>query len=166
MLQLASIKKSLADHRVVLLGLALVAELLWFHQRFALTLVVGDSMRPTLKSGQLLLVDKNAYQEADPRREDIVIARYGGQLILKRVVALPGEEVEVRRGTLFIDGTAQIEHHQVEPGFLDVGRGKLLEGDFATLGDNRAIPSVLAIHPILSKRDIVGKVVRVWGWPK
>jgi len=90
------------------------------------------------------------------------MARYNGEFILKRIVGLPGEEVEVRKGTLYINGAALAEKHAVEPGSLDVGRGRLFDGDFATLGDNRAIPSVLAIHPILSAHDIVGKVVLGW----
>jgi signal peptidase I len=166
MLKLSIMKKRVFGHRVGIVGAGLLSALLWFHQRFILTVVIGDSMRPTLKSGQLLVVDKNAYQGADPSRDDIVMAHYGRDLILKRIVGLPGEEVEVRRGTLFVDGAALVEKHQIEPGLLDVGRGKLLSGDFATLGDNRAVPSVLAIHPIISKGDVVGKVVRIWGWPK
>jgi len=143
----------------LLLCLALVTAVLLFHQRFQLVLVVGESMQPTLKPGQLLLVDKRAYQHAQPRRGDIVLARYAGELIIKRIVALPGEEVEVRRGTLYIDGVTKREGYPIQEGSLDVAKGKLFNGDFATLGDNRAIPSVLAIHPVISKPDIVGRLV-------
>jgi signal peptidase I len=122
-----------------------------------LVLVVGESMQPTLKPGQLLLVDKYAYQNAQPCRGDIVLARYAGELIIKRIVALPGEEVEVQKGTLYIDGVTKRESYPIQEGSLDVAKGKLFDGDFATLGDNRAIPSVLAIHPIISKPDIVGR---------
>ena len=160
--KLTTIKKALAARRVALLGVALVSAVLLFHQRFALTIAVGDSMQPTLRSGQLLLVDKKAYQQAQPQRNDLVMAHYNGEFILKRIVGLPGEEVEVRKGTLYVNRAAQIENHATEPGSLDVGRGRLFDGDFATLGDNRAVPSVLAIHPIVSEHDIVGKVVRIW----
>ena len=39
----------------------------------------------------------------------------------------------------------------------------MLAGDYATLGDNRAIPPALAVHPIIRKADILGKVVLVIG---
>jgi hypothetical protein len=47
----------------------------------------------------------------------------------------------------------------VEPGQLNIGKGTLLIGRFATLGDNRSVPLAQAIHPIIPKENIVGKVV-------
>jgi hypothetical protein len=44
-----------------------------------------------------------------------------------------------------------------------VETGTLLAGDFATLGDNRAIVAALAVHPIVTKADILGKVVLALG---
>jgi hypothetical protein len=55
------------------------------------------------------------------------------------------------------------ENHPIETGGLDIPKGKLLQRDFATLGDNCATPPVVAIHPILSKADIVGKMVLAFG---
>ena len=128
-------------------------------QYYQLTIVVGESMLPTLRPGELLLVDRRAYTQESPRRGDIIMARYGQDLILKRIVGLPGEEVEVRRGVLYVDGKPQRENHATEEGSLEVAKGTLMDEDFATLGDNRAIPSAIAVHPVLSKPDILGKVV-------
>ena len=130
-----------------------------FHEFFQITIVVGDSMLPTLEPGELLLVSRRAYRHTEPQRGDIVMARYGADFILKRIVGLPTEEVEVKHGTLYINGAALQENHGIEEGPLDVSKGKMFDGDFATLGDNRQIPAVLAIHPILSKTDIAGKVI-------
>jgi len=144
---------------LVIAGVALIAVLLVLRAHFQLTIVVGDSMLPTLKPGDVLLLDKRAYQNTEPRRGDIVVARYGAQLIVKRIVGLPGEELEVKMGTLYIDGTPHREDYRTNEGLLEVVKGKLLDGDFAMLGDNRAIPAAWAVHPILSKPDIVGKVI-------
>ncbi len=46
---------------------------------------------------------------------------------------------------------------------LCVEKGNLLAGDFATLGDNRAVSPASAIHPIVAKADILGKVVLAPG---
>jgi signal peptidase I len=150
---------ALRRYWVVIIGIALTFATLIFRGFFQFTIVVGDSMLPTLAPGDLLLVDKRAYQNQEPCRDDIVVARYAENLIVKRIVGLPGEELEVRKGTLFINGTAHNENHSVMAGSLDIAKGKLFSGDFATLGDNRAIPAVLAVHPIISKPDILGKVV-------
>src|SRR5262249_42619974 len=141
---------------LILLGLQFQA-----HYRFAV--VVGDSMLPTLRAGDLLLVDKRAYDQAEPTRGDIVVARYSAGLVVKRVVGLPWEEVELRFGRLYINGGLLKESHPVQPGYLSVEQGKLFDGDFATLGDNRAVPPALAVHPIVTKADILGKVVLALG---
>ncbi len=137
----------------LLLGMAL------FRQCYRFSLVVGESMLPTFRPGELLLVDRGAYRVHSPERGDVVLARYGSEVILKRIVGLPGEEIEVKHGTVYVDGRAQNEEHGIEGGPLDVGKGELSEDDFATLGDNRAIPASLAIHPIVSRPDLLGKVL-------
>jgi signal peptidase I len=152
-------REALRRHRVVIAGAALISALLIGHAYFQLTIVAGDSMLPTLKPGDLLVLDRRAYRSAEPRRGDIVVARYYSKLIVKRIVGLPGEELEVRAGTLYINGAPHKEDYTTAHGVLDVARGWLLDGDFATLGDNRTIPTDLAVHPILSKPDIVGKVI-------
>ncbi len=120
-------------------------------------------MLPALKPGDVLLVDKRAYKRIEPGRGDVILARYSGEVVVKRVVGLPGEDVEVRYGNLYINNRLMREDHQVEQGTLCVEKGILLEGDFATLGDNRAVSPALAIHPIVAKADILGKVVLALG---
>jgi signal peptidase I len=141
--------------------LLLFGLLLRSHYRF--TIISGDSMAPTLKTGEMLVVDERAYNRAEPARGDIVVARYSNGLVVKRIVGLPGEEVEVRRGSLYINGRPVKENYDTAPGDLDVEKGSLFRGDFATLGDNRGVPAVLAIHPIITKAEILGKVVLVLG---
>jgi signal peptidase I len=145
-------------------GTALILALTVLCREFKLAVVVGDSMLPTLKPGDLMIVDRRAYEQSQPERGDIVVARYGKDWVVKRVVGLPGEEVEVKKGELFIDGAPRAENHPRTPGTLDVAKGRLLDGDFATLGDNRAVPAILAVHPIVSRREILGKVIFARSW--
>lgn len=141
---------------LVLFGLCL-------RSKYQLGIALGDSMLPTLTSGSLLVIDKRAYGAVEPERGDIIVARHAGGLIVKRVVGFPGEQVEVRQGRLYINGTRAKENHAIYPGYLFVGEGKMLAGDYATLGDNRAIAPALAVHPIITKADILGKVILVIG---
>lgn len=50
---------------------------------------------------------------------------------------LPGETLEVKQGTLFINGALLDDEHGMQPGLLLITKGKLLAGDFAILGVNR-----------------------------
>ena len=129
------------------------------------TLVVGNSMLPTFAPGDFLLVDKAAYRHAEPRRGDLVVARLRGDLIVKRVVALPGEWVEVKLGRLFLAGTEFPEDHPLLPGELSIGPGRMMEDRFAILGDNRSLPVWMAVFAVVSKEQIVGKVVQRVHWP-
>jgi signal peptidase I len=110
-------------------------------------------------------VDKLAYRAAEPRRGDLVVARAGRDLLVKRVVGLPGEELELRLGELFVNRLAYAEFYPLAPGRLTLRPGRLLADRYALLGDNRDLPT--SIHAVVSRKQIVGKVVRVWRpWPR
>ena len=134
--------------------------LLLFRTHFELCIAKGESMLPGLRSGDLVLVDKLAYRGKEPERGDVVVARVRGELIVKRVVGLPGEAVEVLQGKLRVNQHGLAEAYGVKPGWLNLRRGRLLEGKFALLGDNRAVASSLSVHAVATKDQIVGKVVR------
>jgi len=104
-------------------------------------------------------VDRLAYRAKDPQRGDIVVAREGNDLIVKRVVGLPGEEVELQQGKLYINQRPLAEEYDVEPGWLSLGKGRLLEDKYALLGDNRSVSSSVFVHTVVSKDQILGKVV-------
>jgi signal peptidase I len=127
--------------------------------------VVGNSMRPTFEPGDFLLVDKDAYLSALPRRGDLIVARVRGDLIIKRVVALPGEAVEVKAGRLIINGVEFPEERPALKGYLDIGQGRLARGRFAILGDNRSLPASLSVFAVVARDQIVGKVMSRLRWP-
>ena len=147
-------------HRVWLLfGVVALCALLGLRSRFELAFVVGNSMVPTLHAGNLLIVDTKAYRLKELARGDIVLAEYRKELVVKRIIALPGEEVEVKLGRLYINGISCQENHPIKSGPLSIQKGTLLMGRFATLGDNRNVSQAQVIHPILSRENILGKVV-------
>lgn len=137
-----------------LIGLLAMARL-----RYLLTLVTGASMLPTICPGDLLVVDKWAYSDSDPRRGDLVVVQGRDELLVKRIVGLPGEELEVRAGRLYVNGALVPEAYTSNDGFLHIERGRLLEGRFAALGDNRAAAPELIFVTILPRVRMVGKVV-------
>jgi len=107
--------------------------------------VASPSMEPALRTGTLLVLDKLTLRLRAPRRGDILSFRspVGGHDLLKRVVALPGETVEMKEKVVFINGKELDEPYAVHS-----RKGERLEGDsiaplvvpaksFFVLGDNR-----------------------------
>jgi signal peptidase I len=71
------------------------------------TRVEGQSMEPSLHSEQRLVVEKLSYRFHGPQRFDIVVLKVpsqGEELLIKRVVGLPGETIEIKDGGVYIDG--------------------------------------------------------------
>jgi signal peptidase I len=145
--------------RIAAAGLGLMCLVLVLRMRFSLELVSGESMMPTFHTGDLMLVDRLAYEGRDPQRSDVVIAAVQRESIVKRIVGLPGEYVELKKGKLYINDAPIEESHPVRKGPLDIAQGRLFAGKFATLGDNRKVSASMAVHPILTKEQIIGKVI-------
>ncbi len=134
-----------------------------------LWLVKGESMSPSFRSGELLLVGAAAYRGAAAGRGNVVIVgdpRGTGEHYLKRVVGLPGEEVRLADGMLFIDGV-----HLPEPYLgglpsvvgLDCSRWRLSGGEYFVLSDNRAHGTDSRDFGPIGRKLIIGRVrFRVW----
>jgi signal peptidase I len=140
---------------MVMLAAALVVVL---RTQFLLAIIVGQSMLPTLEHGELLVVSRFAFRATEANRGDVVLARLGNEFLAKRVVGLPGEKVAVDRGALLIDGEPWPEQY-IHPGPLTIPEATLSVGEFALLGDNRALPEDLAMHGIAPRTAILGKVI-------
>lgn len=129
--------------------------------------VEGLSMQPTLQSNQYLLVNKTAYMFGEPQRGDIVVFRSPQDPrrdLIKRIVALPGEEVEVRGGVVYVDDTALEEPYILDrPQYL-FNKRKVPENEYFVLGDNRNNSSDSHVWDWLPRASLIG---RAWVsyWP-
>jgi signal peptidase I len=104
------------------------------------TQVLGQSMEPNLHSTQRVVVEKVTYRFLHgPRRGDIVVIDLPGQteMLIKRVVGLPGESVEVRNGQVYIDGEQLDETWTVRPGGGNYGPQTIPPLRVFVMGDNR-----------------------------
>ena len=104
------------------------------------TQVLGQSMEPNLHSTQRVVVEKVTYRFFHgPRRGDIVVIDLPGQteMLIKRVVGLPGESVEVRNGQVYIDGEQLDEPWTVRPGGGNYGPQTIPPLRVFVMGDNR-----------------------------
>jgi signal peptidase I len=71
--------------------------------------VVAGSMAPTLRVGDYIIVDKRAFDNRDPQRGDLVVFKLPRDpkiIYIKRIAGLPGDEVQLKGGVLYINGSA------------------------------------------------------------
>jgi signal peptidase I len=117
-------------------GLALVALTVLARRlaRLEPVLVQGDSMRPTLRSGQRLAVGP---LDRPPRRGDLVVVGREGFEVVKRVVGLPGERLRLAGGRLEVDGVEVAEPYLAGSAGGDLEL-RLGDGQYLVLGDHRA----------------------------
>ena len=133
------------------LGLALAFR----HWVWAPVVVAGRSMEPTLHSGRLAGINKLAYRRYPPRRGDIVVVRTRGDLIIKRILGLPGEEVAIRDGVVYVNGQLLAEPYVRFAGNESIAAGRLGPNRFVAVGDYR-VGSVIAV---VSRERIVGRLM-------
>ena len=135
------------------------------------TCVSGESMMPTLHNEDNLIVDKISYRFSNPDRYDIIVFPYQYEekvYYIKRIIGMPGEEVQVKDGEVYINGTLLGEKYGAEVmGNSGIAADpiQLGEDEYFVLGDNRnhsadsRDPSV----GVLKGEDIIGKAwVRIW----
>lgn len=137
--------------------------------------VEGSSMASTLSSGDRVFVNKLSYRFGDPGRGDVVVLHEirgtTERDLIKRVIALPGEEIEIRSCEVRIDGRLLVEPYLdptvVTPGNCGGDYGPLIIPDDAVfvMGDNRpGSQDSRALGPI-EHDDIVGRAFVVF-WPR
>lgn len=140
--------------------------------------VNGQSMVPTFQSGEYVLTDKVSYRVGQPERGDVVVFHAPpaancpvgtGCDFIKRILALPGDTVEVRDDSIIVNGQPLNESYIPEefetlPGAFTRDRAITLGPDeYFVSGDNRPYSSDSRAWGPIQKRDIVGKAFfRYW----
>lgn len=138
------------------------------HYGIQLYRVSGDSMQPSYQSGEFLLIQKFGLPQ-QVSRFDVVTVRMktlGDRTILKRVIGLPGETVQILNGTIYIDHVPLDEPSFLSSQFItDAGNVSspvvLGENEYFLLGDNRSesIDSRFDEVGIIRGDTITGKVL-------
>jgi len=129
--------------------------------------VQGPSMKPNLTYNQRVIVEKVTYSLIHgPRRGDVVIVDMPGEkeLLVKRVVALPGETVAVQDGQVFINGQLLEEPWAIRRGGLDYPPARVPPRHVFVLGDNRKESRDSRFFGPVPVDCIVGRV-RLIVWP-
>ena len=128
--------------------------------------VVGTSMQPTLQDGQRLLVNKVVYLFGEPQRGEVVVFqppdRQRGDFI-KRIIALPGDTVEIKTGDVFVNGSKLDEPYIKSPPDYTLEEQEVSEGNYFVLGDNRDNSNDSHTGWVVPHDNIVGKAwLSIW----
>lgn len=129
--------------------------------------VVGHSMVPTLENDQYLVVSKLAYRLYEPQRGDIIVfydPRNSDRKLIKRVIGLPGEVLEIRQGQVFINQQQLDEGYITNPDRYSVPPISITADHYYVLGDNRSNSSDSHSWGTLPGSNIVGKAWLSY-WP-
>ena len=103
--------------------------------------VHGDSMQPTFHQGQIMFINRLAYLRSPPKRGDVVAIRIPDYkaVILKRVIALPGESLSIKRGEISVNGKRLEESYTKGLTTYKARDLKLEPRQYWLIGDNRDI---------------------------
>ena len=158
---------------VVIISLAIILPIRYFLiQPFY---VKGASMEPTFDDREYLIIDEISYRFKDPVRGEVVVFRYPydpRQYFIKRIVALPGEKIQVQDSVVTVfnddqpDGFVLEERDYLKDNTITIGNKsvELGEDEYFVLGDNRSSSLDSRTFGPLPIKNIVGKVW-IRGWP-
>lgn len=109
---------------------------------FSTSIVEGESMDPTLSHGERIIFNKLVYNVGKPKHGDIVIIQKPFKYYVKRVIALPGETIEMRDHILYIDGEPVDQSYiskEAQEKTGNFGPITLPSKSYFVMGDNRAV---------------------------
>jgi len=125
----------------------------------------GSSMNPTLQDGEYLIINNVTYLLDDPEQGDIVVFRHPRNELnlIKRVVGVAGDHVEINNDTVWVNGEAQEEPFIADsPNYS--GSWDVPDGELFVLGDNRNNSSDSHSWGFLPEENLLGKALFVY-WP-
>jgi signal peptidase I len=157
--------KSFFQELAITLGLALALYLL-LQTTIQSSIVEGSSMQPGLEDGQRLIVVKAVYHFREPQRGDIIIVHppiSPEKQWVKRVIGLPGDTVEIKKGTVYVNGVPLDEPYINEKPRYTMKPYTVEEGHYFVLGDNRNNSTDSHYGWTVPENDVVGEVwLRLW----
>lgn len=130
--------------------------------------VEGSSMESNLHNSERLFINRLVYRLHAPRRGDVVVAELPneGYSIIKRVIGLPGETIEIKDGSVFIDGVRLEESYLNQATLDNYGPVQIPAEHFFVMGDNRqnSRDSRNVSIGFVAQSQIKGQAVLVY-WP-
>ena len=131
--------------------------------------VEGHSMDNSLQDGEFVLVNRLAYRLGQPQRGDIIVFHHptdqSQEDLIKRIIGLPGDNVRVEGGAVYVNGTRLKESYITPdraPAYTD--EQTVPDGELYVLGDNRNNSSDSHQWGFVPFKDVIGKAIIIY-WP-
>ena len=124
------------------ISIVVAVALAMFIRTFIVELYVvdGPSMRPTLESEERLVVNKFIYRFRAPEKGEVLVFQYPrdpSRDFIKRVIATPGDTVEIREGRVLVNDQLLTEDYILEKTRSEYPKSTVPEGRIFVMGDNR-----------------------------
>tara|TARA_Y100001963_G_scaffold145976_1_gene220316 strand:+ start:617 stop:1087 length:471 start_codon:yes stop_codon:yes gene_type:complete len=148
------LKKRISKLVVILVVLSFV-----FNYTSSFYITIGDSMDPSKKNLRIGLVDKFFHDNTPPFYGDIIVFYdyIDNDFLIKRVLGLPGDTVQIVEGWIFVNGNIYIDefsHINITDG-MTIHPDTLGEKEYWVIGDNRDETWFGVIH----ESEIIGKII-------
>jgi len=148
--------KNILSYVIVIIVALLIKEFIFSPIR-----VDGKSMYPTLKDGDIMILNEIGYHLNGVKRFDIVVVKTQNDRIIKRVIGLPGEKIEYKDNKLFVNDEEVVEDftHDITHNFTleDISETIIPENYYFVVGDNRGDSKDSRIIGLINKNQIRGK---------
>lgn len=129
-------------------------------------IVVGPSMEPSFQNGQRLLINKIVYRFHNPERGDVIIFHPPNSPqsdYIKRIIALPGDTVEIKTGVVYVNSSQLSEPYINDPPNYTLQQQKIPDNHYFVLGDNRNNSSDSHNGWTVPSQNIIGKTwLSIW----
>ncbi|MFH1825835.1 MAG: signal peptidase I [bacterium] len=131
--------------------------------------IPSSSMEPTLDISDRIVVNKVSYHFRGPRRQEIVVFRQVApenmpkRDLIKRLMGLPGEKLELKDGIVYINDEVVEEAHPMNRDYMDFGPVTIPDDAFFVMGDNRPASADSRYWGFLPKKNLIGPAfLRIW----
>ncbi|XOU93984.1 MAG: signal peptidase I [Candidatus Kerfeldbacteria bacterium] len=157
--------------KIVLIALVVIIPIRYF--LFQPFYVRGASMEPNYYDNEYLIVDEITYRFTDPERGDVVVVKVPekkSDYLIKRIIGLPGETVEIKDGDIIIHNNENINGFLLSESYLKDGmitsgykKEEIGEEEYYLMGDNRPVSLDSRSFGPLNGDNIIGRAwLRVW----
>lgn len=127
---------------------------------FEVVVIHGSSMEPTITQGDHIIINRLAYRSIKPQRGDIIAFRVGWKILLKRIIGLPGDIIELKNNSLYCNGKlikkCQHLNNQKSRSL------KVWDRHLFVMGDNEGHSIDSRDFGTILYKDVIGKAVFIY----